>query len=291
MCNCQSALQSANSWLALAIGNSRLHWAWFDGEQLVERWDTPHLDRAAIAQDHRSNALHGLDKGAQRCAPTENWVDRNCLIRHPKGDRNPDSPPPTELWLASVVPEQTRLWQEQISVYQTLTLAQVPIAGLYPTLGIDRALALWGALEHYHAPALVIDAGTALTLTAADGQGRLVGGAILPGLQLQWRSLAKNTAALPFVASASLPPRWALNTADAIRSGVVYTAIAGLYDYVTDWLGQFPQSAIAITGGDGAFLHQQFTALHPDRVESITLDPDLLFWGMRSVRQRLKQHS
>lgn len=46
---------------------------------------------------------------------------------------------------------------------------------------------------------LVIDAGTALTFTAADADQRLVGGAILPGLGLQRSSLAQKTATLPRV--------------------------------------------------------------------------------------------
>jgi type III pantothenate kinase len=68
------------------------------------------------------------------------------------------------LYLASVVPSQTALWQTYPDVH-IITLDQVPLQGVYPTLGIDRALALWGAGETWGWPMLVIDAGTALTLT------------------------------------------------------------------------------------------------------------------------------
>ena len=39
---------------------------------------------------------------------------------------------------------------------------------MYPTLGIDRALALYSAGSTFRFPVLVIDAGTALRFTGAD---------------------------------------------------------------------------------------------------------------------------
>jgi len=49
------------------------------------------------------------------------------------------------LYLASVVPSQTALWQTYPDVH-VITLNQVPLQSVF-TLGIDRALALcWGKL-------------------------------------------------------------------------------------------------------------------------------------------------
>jgi type III pantothenate kinase len=45
--------------------------------------------------------------------------------------------------MASVVPRQTALWQNYPGV-QVITLDSLPLQDVYPTLGIDRALALWG---------------------------------------------------------------------------------------------------------------------------------------------------
>jgi len=89
------------------------------------------------------------------------------------------------------------------------------------------------------------DAGTALTLTGADADRCLVG-AILPRLQLQ--SLAQRTGGLPLVEIgdlASLPPRWALN--EAIQSGVIYTIIAGIRDFIQVWQ-EFPRSCYSDWG-------------------------------------------
>jgi type III pantothenate kinase len=62
---------------------------------------------------------------------------------------------------------------------------------------VDRALAGWGAWRlGGGAPVLVADAGTALSLTRVDGDGRFAGGRLLAGVGLQLRSLHRATAAL-----------------------------------------------------------------------------------------------
>jgi len=249
--NRQDAEDAKEGWLGLMIGNSRLHWAWFRGETLCCAWDTEYLPDCAVKQ---------LIKG---------WGAR--LL---------------PLYMASVVPRQTALWQNYPDVH-VITLDQVPLQGVYPTLGIDRALALLGAGETWGWPMLVIDAGTALTFTGADANRCLVGGAILPGLGLQIKSLAQRTAGLPLVDSrdiASLPPRWALKTPEAIQSGVIYTILAGIRDFVEEWLQEFPGSCVTLTGGDGAAI-QSFLKFQCPRVAAeLIADPHSIFWGMRFCR-------
>ena len=245
------------NWLAIAIGNSRLHWAWFEHYTLIETWNTQHLSNAVKSEELPQLFL------------SSNLIERRYV----------DLP----VYLASVVPVQTQLWQHY-SQLNLIDLKDVKLANIYPTMGIDRALAAWGASVTYDS-CLVIDGGTALTFTGVDEQ-RLVGGAILPGLRSQLTTLNQKTAALPQVQlSASLPPRWALDTEQAIISGIVYTAIAGVYSYICDWLRQFPSSKVIFTGGDGellsSYLHLSNSAIALDTL----VDPNLLFSGIRLVYQ------
>ncbi len=263
----------ADSWLGLMVGSSRLHWVWFEGTLLKSTWDMPHLGREAIA----SLITHQLDFCAISLLPETTDLAMDLPSQLP--------PPHLPLWFASVVPAQTELWQTYPDAYK-IELGHIPIAGLYPTLGVDRALALWGAIQTLGVPILVVDAGTALTFTGADAQVRLVGGAILPGLQLQMRSLHEHTV-LPSLHSpdlVTLPSRWAIGTSEAIQSGILYTLLAGLQDFMTDWLQQFPGGTIAITGGDRLLLlnllHQQF----PHLAAEIKLEPNLIFWGIQAVK-------
>jgi type III pantothenate kinase len=257
--------------LFLAIGNSRLHWAWFRADRIQPTWDTPHFVAAVVER----MMTQGLQFGPE-------------VVDLPLG---------LPLTIASVVPAQTALWQNYPRS-RVLTLADVPLQNLYPTLGIDRALALWGAIQTYGAPVLVIDGGTALTFTGADGAGNLVGGAILPGVRSLFQSLNRSTAVLPQVDSGKiLLDRWATNTDDAIRSGIGYTVAAGVRDFVMDWWGQYPASAIVFTGGDGEWLMGWFRGAGPggsgkptptmeSNVGRAIVDRSLIFWGMQAVLLR-----
>jgi type III pantothenate kinase len=254
-------------WLILSIGNSRLHWAWFQNDRLAASWDSPHLDSTKIQWLVLSQFNF---KGCKLLPPG---------IDLPRWTQAPD------LWIASVVPQQMMSWQQYLTV-RSLTLDQVPLGGKYKTLGIDRALALWGAVTQYPGPALIIDGGTALTLTAANGAKTLVGGAILPGLQTQFRSLKQTTAALPELDHlGKLPDRWATNTPDAIQSGILHTVIAGLERFIQDWLIQQPSSTIVFTGGDGPWLHHYLnvrlsSSLLPN---AMVYDRNLIFLGAKAI--------
>ena len=249
-------MEKKDNWLAIAIGNSRLHWAWFESYTLIETWDTRHLSNSV-----KCNELPQL------------FLSSNLIKR-----KYIDLP----VYLASVVPQQTQLWQNY-SRLNSIGLKDIKLANIYPTMGIDRALSAWGASVTYDSCCLVIDGGTALTFTGVN-ERKLVGGAILPGLRSQLTTLNKKTAALPQVQlSPRLPPRWALDTEQAIVSGIVYTAIATIYSYIVDWLRQFPSSKIIFTGGDGELL---FSYLHLSEraiAQKTLVDPNLVFLGIELV--------
>ncbi|OKH19936.1 pantothenate kinase [[Limnothrix rosea] IAM M-220] len=159
------------------------------------------------------------------------------------------------LVFASVVPSQSDRLKQSFPNAHEITLADIPLKNLYSTLGIDRALAMYGAGEAYGYPCLVIDGGTALTFSGVDGDRRFVGGAILPGLKLQFQMLSQGTAALPKIdLPEQLPTRWAQDTQGAIASGILHTVTAGLKSFIDDWLIKYPASSIVITGGNGKFL-------------------------------------
>lgn len=244
-------------WLCLSIGNSRLHWAWFNAQKLQLSWNSEYLTKPVV-----NNTI-----------PSAIFPDAFLA------DKLSQLP----VCLASVVPKQTKLWQNY-TFLQQITLADIPLPGIYPTMGVDRALAVWGAGKTYGFPCLVIDAGTALTFTGVDDEQKLVGGAILPGLSLQLKALTDHTAALPIVKlTSSLPYRWALNTTQAIESGIVYTVLAGINSFIIDWTEKFPQSTIIVTGGDALLLTKYWTAYQQTIPQTVIFDTNLLFLGIQLV--------
>jgi len=242
-------LDSDRVWLGLAIGNSHLHWGKFRGATLIETWDTDHLQKSPFEM--------GWD-----------WLDGRS---------------PLPLVVASVVPPQTEYWRNYPDL-NVLKLEDLPLGGLYPTLGIDRALAVLGAGEKLGFPILLIDAGTALTVTGADGDRNLIGGAILPGLGLQFSALANRTATLPNLSIPdSLPRRFAANTGGAIQSGIIYTIIAGIWEFIKAWSAEFPGTKIAITGGDRDRILTYFKSQYPQMGTAIIATPEAIFWGMSTA--------
>ncbi len=98
--------------------------------------------------------------------------------------------------------------------------------GAPASLGADRWAALVGARARVGpgVPALVVDAGTAMTVDALSADGRFLGGLIVPGHDLMCASLARGTARLPSASGRYVPfPR---STDDAIVSGALQ-AMAG----------------------------------------------------------------
>ncbi|QLE59417.1 pantothenate kinase [Nostoc sp. TCL26-01] len=266
-------------WLALEIGNSRLHWGLFFGNTLNCTWDTEYLPESVVHELAESRTLDELLKILQQ------GDKRKILSPHPSLPHSLTPSLPLSLTIASVVPQQTALWQSYPNV-RVITLDQIPLKDIYPTLGIDRALALWGAGITWGFPMLVIDAGTALTFTAADTHQCLVGGAILPGVGLQLASLGQKTGQLPQVEIKTipdLPRRFALNTPQAIQSGVMYTLVAGIRDFVEEWWRLFPQGKIVMKGGDRLLLLHYLQELYPAIATSLIVEPNLIFWGIREI--------
>lgn len=93
-------------------------------------------------------------------------------------------------------------------------------------LGTDRWAALIGARALHAGACMVVVAGTATTIDVLDGQGRFLGGLILPGLALMRSALAQNTAGLPLARG-----RYrglATNTDDAIVSGALHATLGAI---------------------------------------------------------------
>ena len=160
-----------------------------------------------------------------------------------------------------------------------ITAAAVPLGAVPPWLGVDRALAGWAAWRLGEgAPVLVADAGTALSLTRVDGDGRFAGGRLLAGVGLQLRSLHRATAALPPCAS---PDRadglahaaWPAATEAAMAVGVARGAAAALWSAARELEeSALPTPQLWITGGDAELLAPLLAAqgqrwrLHPQLV-------------------------
>jgi type III pantothenate kinase len=118
------------------------------------------------------------------------------------------------------------------------------------TLAGDLIAAAVAARQECPLPCIIVDLGTATTITVVDRQGDYIGGAILAGVKLSIRALAGGTAQLPAIDLT--PPERAISvtTADSLRSGAIYGAagaVDGIIDRFARELGEV--GSIVATGG------------------------------------------
>ena len=140
--------------------------------------------------------------------------------------------------------------------------------------GIDRVLNVAAAYEQMGKACVVVDAGTAVTVDVCDDQGRFLGGAIAPGVQVQLEALHDKTAQLPAVRFAAPTDPIGKSTQQAILHGV-YHGVRGMVkelaeNYATE-LGQWPD--IIATGGDAAALFTEWELIH-------AIAPNLTLYGI-----------
>lgn len=245
-------------WLALVIGNTRWHWAWFADSDLKHVWHHPHLSEAPLQSF---------------------WSHQTRL--------SPSQLAEIDIWAVSVVPSQAQYLEDLASVHW---ITNFPLKGVYATMGLDRAATLWGAGETYGWPTLVIDGGTALTFTAGAEQ-TFVGGAILLGLRSHLAALHSYTAALPTIEPPDyLPSRWATDTSSSIQSGVVHTILDSIHHFIQSWRQQYFETTTLFTGGDGQYLYQLYqqkylTKQNQALQNSTWFEPNLMFYGIAAYRR------
>ncbi|MDY0012387.1 MAG: type III pantothenate kinase [Rhodocyclaceae bacterium] len=134
------------------------------------------------------------------------------------------------------------------------TAAAAGVENRYGTperLGADRWAALVGAWGIQGGACLVVTAGTATTVDVLDGAGVFQGGVILPGFDLMRRSLARDTAGLPYAEGRfQALPR---DTANAIHTGCLL-AQAGAVERMFQALADQPGAVCLLNGGAAAIL-------------------------------------
>lgn len=141
-------------------------------------------------------------------------------------------------------------------------------------LGSDLVVDAVAALSEYKPPMIVIDMGTATTMSVIDSKSRYIGGAIMPGIMVSQNALSANTSQLPYI-DISAPERViGKNTIECMKSGMVNGAagmIDGMIDRIQEEIGE-KVTVIATGGLSGTII--------PHCRREITYDADLLLKGL-----------
>ncbi len=146
-------------------------------------------------------------------------------------------------------------------------------------VGTDRLAAAVAAneLRSPNRAAIIVDAGTAVTVDVVSSDGIFRGGAILPGIETAAIALANATDALPLVEHSdlsSIPAPIGKSTEEAIRSGIVWGCVGAIRELINQISADLPSAPeIYCTGGDG---------LHLARLigRELKFDPNLVLRGI-----------
>ena len=237
--------------LLLDAGNTRLKWAW---------WDHGFKPGGTVVHAGRSPQAV-MDAIDLKLVPKQVWVANVAA---------PTLHAAIEDWA-----------QRQYNVMPRWVVSQATACGVHSAyaqpekLGVDRWLALIAAYHRVHGAAIVVDAGTALTLDVVDARGQHLGGLIAPGLGTQRQSLWKGTQVRADTAQG--PVHWLANHTDAAVAWGTLQGVLGLIERVYAAIRSEHAGIVPImTGGEA-------TQLMPHLDSGWQWVPDLVLEGLARI--------
>lgn len=193
--------------------------------------------------------------------------------------------------ISSVVPQVTniaRLAAEKILKKEVMVLGPGVKTGLNimmdnpGQLGADLVADAVAGLAEYPVPFIVIDMGTATTVSVVNEKKQYIGGMILPGVRISLDALTSRASQLSGI-SLEAPKRIiGKNTIDCMKSGLLYSnaaALDGIVERIEEELGQ--KTTVIATGGLAK-------KVIPHCKREIVLDEDLLLKGLLVIYEKNK---
>ncbi|MFO7917057.1 MAG: type III pantothenate kinase [Anaerolineae bacterium] len=188
--------------------------------------------------------------------------------------------------LSSVVPPVTEIFTEMLDQYvgqETLIVGsgiRTGVAIRYENpqeVGADRVVNAIATYRHYGGPACIIDFGTGTTFDAISPKGEYLGGAIAPGIRIAAEALFQRTAKLPRIDLTPPHKTIGTNTADSMRSGILYGYVGlveGMVERFRQTLG--PDMHVIATGGLAPVIGDEARVIEH-------IDPWLTLKGLRII--------
>lgn len=152
------------------------------------------------------------------------------------------------------------------------------------SVGSDLIVDAVAGVEEYGKPLVIIDMGTATTLSVVDCNGTYIGGIIAPGLNVSMEALVSRTSQLNKISFDAPPHVVGKNTVDCMKSGLVI-GTAGMIDSFLERIETelgYNVRAVA-TGGLS-------TVVVPLCKRNITVDDNLLLKGLKLIYDKNKKN-
>ncbi len=191
--------------------------------------------------------------------------------------------------ISSVVPPLSNLLQTAIhKIIEKTSLIVGPglKTGLHilidnpAQLGSDLVVNAVAAIDEYTPPYIIIDMGTATTISVLDEKCKYLGGCIMPGVKISLDALSSRTSQLPGISLETPKKTVGKNTIDCMRSGVILgsaSMLDGIIERISEEQDFIP--TIIATGGLSKFII-------PHCKHQIIYDENLLLKGLYLIYKK-----
>ncbi|MBD5144032.1 MAG: type III pantothenate kinase [Oscillospiraceae bacterium] len=252
--------------LAIDVGNTNIVLGCFDNDKIVfqERLST---NQQATALEYASGIKTALD---MHCI-NKNLID--------------------DAIISSVVPSVTATLKEAVEKYTGKHVMMIKSGiktGLSilidnpAQLGSDLVVDAVAGVQEYPVPMIIIDMGTATTLSVINHKKQYIGGVIMTGMSVSTDALVNRTSQLPKISFE--PPKKVIgsNTIECMKSGIMYGTACALDGMISRIEQELGESCTVIATGGLANL------VVPLCQKKIILDDDLLLKGLYYIYQKNK---
>ncbi len=145
------------------------------------------------------------------------------------------------------------------------------------SVGADLIVNAVAGIRCYGAPLIIIDMGTATTVSLVDEKSNYAGGMILPGVRVSLDSLVSRTSQLPRIGLDAPRKLIGKNTVECMKSGIIMgqaSAMDGLIDRICDEMGR--KIPAVATGGLSS-------SIIPFCKNEVIIDNDLTLKGLKYI--------
>jgi len=253
--------------LAIDVGNTNIVLGCFDENNQILFRERLSTNQSATALEYASGIRMALDM---------HGIDKNLI---------------DDAIISSVVPSVTATLKEAVMKY-TGKKVMVVGAGIKTglnividnpaQLGSDLVVDAVAGLHEYPVPQIIIDMGTATTLSVINSKKQYIGGVIMTGMAISMNALVDKTSQLPKIGFEAPKKVIGSNTVDCMKSGIMYataSSLDGMISRIEEELGE--KCTVIATGGlSGTVI--------PLCKSEIILDDDLLLKGLSLIYQKNK---
>jgi len=242
-----SVTLSTSMRLCIDIGNTRIKWGVFDGDEQVH-YDVFERNYASRLQELLQQ--YDISSSISSSTRRQSKAMEQLVSSQVKG----------HIVLDHTVP--------------------VPITNSYETpetLGRDRLAGVVAA--HMSDPTsahVVIDAGTCITYDVIDDKGVYLGGNIAPGAHMRLEAMHQYTDGLPLVDMKLPAADLGTTTETAIQNGALRGTVMEMQSFVDMMCDRYSRLNVILTGGDAVFFGELLNT-------EIFVSPNLIMVGLNEI--------